>query len=79
VIEVHEDVEQMGMKSLLGLVTGLTSHEFRVQVSQEGKLIATTSADEIGNFTISHLSPGHYQLIITSSIVEIHIQSLEVK
>jgi hypothetical protein len=79
VIELHDEVEQTGMKSLLGLVTGLTSKEFGVQASQEGKVIARTSADEIGNFTISHLSPGHYQLVLSSSDVEIHVHSLEVK
>ena len=78
VIEVQDDVEQMGLKTLLGLVTGLESNEFTIQVSQGDNVIATTSVDEIGNFIISHLSPGHYQLILTGSNMEIRVQSLPV-
>ena len=78
VIEVQDDVEQMGLKSLLGLVTGLESNEFTIQVGQGDQLIATTSVDEIGNFLISHLAPGHYKLILTGPNMEIHIQSLPV-
>lgn len=78
VIEVQDDVEQMGLKTLLGLVTGLETNDFRIQVSQGDNVIATTSVDEIGNFIISHLSPGHYQLILTGSNMEIRVQSLPV-
>jgi len=77
-IEVQDDVEQMGLKTLLGLVTGLESNDFTVQVSQGGDEIATTSVDEIGNFIIPHLSPGHYKLILTGPNMEIHIRSLPV-
>ena len=78
VIEVQDDVEQLGLKTLLGLVTGLETNEFTIQVSQGDNVIATTSVDEIGNFIISHLSPGHYQLILTGPNMEIRIQSLPV-
>jgi hypothetical protein len=78
VIDVQDDVEQMGFKTLLGLVTGLESNEFSIQVSRGDQVIATTSVDEIGNFIISHLLPGHYKLIVASQDMEIHIQSLPV-
>jgi hypothetical protein len=78
VIEVQDDVEQMGLKTLLGLVTGLETNEFTIQVSQGDQVIATTSVDEIGNFIISHLTPGHYQLILDGPNMEIRIQSLPV-
>src|SRR5262245_2083178 len=78
VIEVQDDVEQIGLKILLGLVTGLESNEFTIQVSQGDNVIATTSVDEIGNFLISHLSPGHYKLVLTGPNMEIHVQSLPV-
>ena len=77
-IEVQDDVEQMGLKILLGLVTGLETNEFTIQVSQGDQVITTTSVDEIGNFIIPHLSPGHYKLILTGPNMEIHIQSLPV-
>lgn len=78
VIEVQDDVEQMGFKTLLGLVTGLETNELTIQVSQGDQVVTTTSVDEIGNFIISHLSPGHYTLILTGPNMEIHIQSLSV-
>ena len=79
VIEVQDDVEQMGLKTLLGLVIGLESNEFTIQVSQGDNVIATTSVDEIGNFIISHLSPGHYKLILSGPNMEIRVQSLPVQ
>ena len=78
VIEVQDDVEQMGLKTLLGLVTGLETNDFTIQVSQGDQVIATASVDEIGNFIISHLSPGHYKLILKGPNMEIHVQSLPV-
>jgi hypothetical protein len=77
-IEVQEDAEQMGLKTLLGLVTGLETNDFTIKVSQGDQLIATTSVDEIGNFIISHLSPGYYKLILIGPNMEIHVQSLPV-
>jgi hypothetical protein len=78
VIEVQDDVEQMGLKTLLGLVTGLESKEFAIQVSQENLEIASTSVDEIGNFVIPGLMPGQYKLILGGPHIEIHIPSLSV-
>jgi hypothetical protein len=77
-IEIEDDVEQMGFKSLLGLVTGLDTNEFTIQVSQGEQVIAAASVDDIGNFVISHLSPGHYKLIFSGPNIEIHIPSLPV-
>jgi len=76
VIDVQDDVEQTGHKTLLGLVTGLESNDCNVQVSKEGETIATASVDEVGNFIVPHLLPGNYQLALKSQEVEIHIKSL---
>lgn len=78
VIEVQDDVEQMGLKVLLGLVTGLESNAFIIQVSRDGQIITTSPIDEIGNFVISHLVPGQYELKFTSSNLEIQIPYLSV-
>jgi hypothetical protein len=78
VMEVQDDVEQMGFKTLLGLVTGLETNEFTIQVSRGDQEIASTSVDEIGNFIISHLAPSHYKLILSGPNIEIHIPSLPV-
>ena len=79
VIEVQEDLEQMGLKTLLGLVTGLETNEFTIQVSHGDQVIATASVDEIGNFIIPHLSRGQYKLILSGPNMEIHVQSLPVR
>ncbi len=78
VIDVQDDVEQMGLKTLLGLVTGLETNEFTIQVSRGEQVIATTSVDEIGNFIIPHLAPGHYTLVLSGPNMEIRIPSLAV-
>jgi hypothetical protein len=78
VIEVQDDVEQMGLKTLLGLVTGLDSKDFAIQISQEDQKVASTSVDEIGNFILSHLAPGNYEFILSGPNIEIHIPSLTV-
>lgn len=79
VIDIQDDVEQVGLKTLLGLVTGSKSNELTIQASQEGKTIATSSVDETGNFVISQLMPGRYELILASPNDEVHIESLSVK
>lgn len=78
VIEVQDDVEQMGLKTLLGLITGLETNDFTIQVSQGEQVIASTSVDEIGNFMIPHLSPGHYKVVLKGPNMEIHVPSLPV-
>lgn len=78
VIEVQEDLEQLGLKVLMGLVTGLESNEFIFQASQEGKIITTSSVDEIGNFVFSHVAPGKYELTLTGPNTEIRIPSFTV-
>ena len=75
VIEVQDDVEQIGLKMLLGLVTELKSKGFIMQASQEGQLIASSSIDENGNFLIAHLAPGLYELTLLGLETEIRIQS----
>jgi hypothetical protein len=79
VIDVQDDAEQIGLKTLLGLVTGLESRDSTIQISQEDRVVATTSVDEIGNFIISQLAPGHYKLILSGPNIEIHVPSLPVK
>lgn len=79
VIDVQDDVEQTGNKVLLGLVTGLESDDFIIEVNRGGQMIATASVDEIGNFIVSNLVPGNYQVILKGQEVEIHIQSLPVE
>jgi hypothetical protein len=75
VIEVLDDVEHPGRKTLLGLITGLKPNGFMIEAYQGGKVVATTLVDEIGNFILGNFLPGSYELILRGSDTEIHIQS----
>jgi len=74
-IDVQDDTERPGCKILLGLITGLVSNGFMMEAYQEGKVVATTVIDEIGNFVFSHFLPGSYELILRGPDTEIRIQS----
>jgi hypothetical protein len=78
VIEVQDDAEQQGRKVLLGLLTEIDSHDFEAHLWRAERLVATAAVDELGNFVISGLAPGIYELILCSLEVEIHIQTLEI-
>jgi anti-sigma factor RsiW len=76
-LEIQDDAGSPGRKVVLGLVTGLDSTGLRATLRQADQIVATTSADNAGNFVFSQLNPGNYQLILTRPEVEIHVQSLE--
>ena len=63
-INVDNDMEQPGRKTVLGWIEGLSSDGFTMEAYQEGNLIATTFIDEIGNFVFTHLVPGNYDLVL---------------
>jgi hypothetical protein len=71
VIDVLENEERPGRKTLLGLITGLKSNELKMEAYREGKLVATTIVNEMGNFIFSHLLPGSYDLLLSDSKNEI--------
>jgi anti-sigma factor RsiW len=78
-IQIQEDVQQPGRKTILGLVTGLDNpHQLEVHVWQAGQRIATAPVDELGNFALSNVTPGSYELILSGPEVEIHIQALDI-
>jgi len=75
VIDIQDDAEQPGRRTLLGLITGLKSNGFMMEAYQAEKIVATTFVDEIGNFAFSHFLPGTYDLILLGPDTKIHIQS----
>lgn len=79
VIDIQDDVEHLGHKTLLGLVTGITARNFVVDLIIGGDLVASSRVDELGNFMISGISPGKYQLNIQGPEVEIQILTFQVK
>lgn len=79
VIEIQDDVEQPGRKTILGLVVGLgDDQDMEAHLWQAGQRVTVEPVDELGNFVIPDLIPASYELILVSSEKEIHIQDLQV-
>ena len=77
-VEVLDDILQPDRRTLLGLVFGVNPSDFSAQLWQAEQLVTTTTVDAGGNFAISGLVRGQYELILKDPAAEIHIQSLEV-
>lgn len=80
VMDVQADAEQPDRRVILGLIPGLDDpQELEVGVWQAGELHATAPVDELGNFVVAGLAPAAYDLIVSGSEVEIHIQDVRVE
>jgi hypothetical protein len=77
-IEIQEDAERPDRKALLGLVIGADPGGMTAKLWQAEQMRATVTVDSLGNFTIAPLEPGEYQLILSSSQMEIHIQPVRI-
>lgn len=73
-VETQED--QPDKRTLLGLLSADTIATFDVQLTQDGQVVAQTSVDEADNFVLTNLPPGTYDVILSGSNMEIHIQNL---
>jgi hypothetical protein len=78
VIGVQPDDERADSQAILGLVTGLDPRQVKAELWQANRLVATALVDELGNFAISGLAPGRYELSLSGPQIEIHIQDLEI-
>ena len=77
-IEVQDDAERPGRKTLLGLVIGAEPAGMQAHLWQDERRIVTIPVDELGNFVIPDLAPGVYELIVGGPEVEVHVQELQV-
>lgn len=77
-LEVQDDPEHPGRKSILGLVLGIETDDVEAKLLQKDQVITAVSLDPIGNFTITNLQSGSYALILTGPTVEIHVSTLEI-
>jgi len=78
-LEFYEDPEHLGQRQLVGLLVGEDKPErFQVQLWQEEGLVAEATVDELGNFVIDNLSPGHYNLKLLHPKLEIQLNDLEI-
>jgi hypothetical protein len=77
-IEIQDDPDELGRRTLLGLVMGVEPEDIQVHLYLDGERVVSAEVDELGNFIISDLSPGHYEMILATPTVEIHVQDLAV-
>ena len=78
-LEIQEDADRPDHRTLLGLVVGLpTPQEFAAHLWASEQLLATTPVDELGNFVLSNLIRGRYELMLSGPRTGIHIQDLDI-
>lgn len=75
-LEVQDDPEHPGHKSILGLVLGIETEAVAARLIQGEAVITAVTLDELGNFTFSGLEPGKYELTLSGQDIEIHVQNL---
>ncbi len=78
VVEIEHDDERQEFLGLLGLVAGGEPSGLEARLWQDDRLVAEVAVDELGNFTISNLAPGDYQLMLSGREVEIQIPELKI-
>jgi hypothetical protein len=76
ILEVQNDEEQAGRRTIIGLVMGWVNQEVQVHLWRDEQQVATVALDTFGNFSIDDLAPGAYELFITGELTEMHIQDL---
>lgn len=77
-VEIQDDTQQPGQKSLVGLVLGVDTTAWQVHLWQNDRLLDAIPLDNLGNFIIDKLSPGAYKLILSGPGNEIHVPDLHV-
>ncbi len=78
-LDIQEDTDRPDYRTLLGLVVGLdTPQGFAAHLWAAEQLLATAPVDELGNFVLSNLIRGSYELMLSGPKTGIHIQDLEI-
>ncbi|MCA9944127.1 MAG: carboxypeptidase regulatory-like domain-containing protein [Ardenticatenaceae bacterium] len=75
-LEVQDDPEHPGRKSILGLVLGIETEAVSVQLMQGDHVVTAVTLDELGNFSFTGLASGTYELTLSGNEVEIYVQDL---
>jgi hypothetical protein len=78
IVEIQDEAGGQNRKVLLGLVTGVDPQALQVHLWEADQLVTTVTVDELGTFVIPNLTPGTYELILSSPEMEIHIQTLTI-
>lgn len=75
-IEIQDEPGDTGRKTIIGLVIGIEPTGVEARLWRDGQPVATTTVDDLGNFTFSNLGSARHELILTGPGVEIHVQKL---
>lgn len=78
-INVQPDHEHSGYHAVIGMIIGADSSDFSIDLWLDGRLIDQVSANQLGNFHLTHLAPGDYELIIKGASFLLHIQTLTIQ
>ena len=76
VIGVEDDPDRPGQRSIVGMALGLAPGQVEAQLWQRGVCVASASVDTLGNFALSGVAPGCYDLILRGAN-EIQIHALD--
>lgn len=77
-LEVQDDPEHPGRKSILGLVLGIATSDAEAKLLRGNLPETAVSLDDGGNFTFTNLAVGAYQLIVSGPEIEIHVPELTI-
>lgn len=72
------DAKDPTKKAIFGLLTGLRATGWLVKLIQNHNEVAETAVDHRGNFVISTIDPGEYELVIGLDTTQIRIETLDV-
>lgn len=78
-LEVQDDPEHPGRKSILGLVLGIEAEAVEVKLLKEDVVVTAVMLDATGNFNLTNLAAGQYELIVSGPTIEIHVPELTIE
>jgi hypothetical protein len=77
-LEVQLDPQSPGSRVLLGMIMGAEAGGWKLDLWRENQVVGTGLVDNLGNWVVSGLAPGLYELIFSGPDLEIHIQSVSI-
>ena len=78
-LEVQDDPEHPGRKSILGLILGVATESLEVKLLKQVVVETAVMLDSTGNFNLTNLPAGQYELIVSGPTIEIHVQALTIE
>lgn len=77
-LEIQDDPNAPGRKMLIGLILKEEAANLDAHLWRDEQVVTSAEVDELGNFTMSGLEPGKYEVFLSGSDVEIQIKDLEI-